>query len=243
MEIESSLNTFAIRSFRDIADYDYIAARMAYRASLFPQFHWSALQALEKYIKAILLINRIEAKDIRHDIGLALRYCEKLPFKISLSKISHEFIDHIDTYGRYRYLEASYRIDGPKLVELDRAIWELRRYCKVLNYVLKTSNEEQPINMLDQELGIIERSNNISPQKFKLISGKLEAIIQKKDHPARAPLIWKNMFFGSMQRNKVKMYTPMQATNSPLAMYPELLDVAAKYVLIPKEIIKAYKNS
>ena len=47
------VNSFALRAFRDTADRDYIHARMAYRADLFPQFHWSALHALEKYAKCI----------------------------------------------------------------------------------------------------------------------------------------------------------------------------------------------
>ncbi|SPA46665.1 hypothetical protein CBM2629_A60060 [Cupriavidus taiwanensis] len=36
------LNDFAIRSFRETADKDYIAARMAYRARLIQPFLWSA---------------------------------------------------------------------------------------------------------------------------------------------------------------------------------------------------------
>jgi len=67
MNIKPLLNDFATRSFRDVADQDYIAARLSYRHGLIPQFHWQALQALEKYIKAILLYNRIKAKDINHD--------------------------------------------------------------------------------------------------------------------------------------------------------------------------------
>lgn len=39
------VNSFALRAFRDTAVRDYIHARMAYRAELFPQFHWSALHA------------------------------------------------------------------------------------------------------------------------------------------------------------------------------------------------------
>jgi hypothetical protein len=37
------VNDFAIRSFRETADKDYIAARMAYRARLIQPFLWSAL--------------------------------------------------------------------------------------------------------------------------------------------------------------------------------------------------------
>lgn len=48
---DALLNDFAIRSFRDTADRDYIHARLAYRAQLVPQFQWSALHCLEKYAK------------------------------------------------------------------------------------------------------------------------------------------------------------------------------------------------
>jgi hypothetical protein len=37
---EILLNTFAIRSFRKIADQDYIAARLSFHAYLIPQFLW-----------------------------------------------------------------------------------------------------------------------------------------------------------------------------------------------------------
>ena len=33
-DIDAKLNDFAKRSFRDVADQDYIAARMSYRANL-----------------------------------------------------------------------------------------------------------------------------------------------------------------------------------------------------------------
>ena len=56
------LNNFAIRSFRDTADLDYIAARMAYQTHLTPQSLWSALQSIEKYFKCILLLNGVSIK-------------------------------------------------------------------------------------------------------------------------------------------------------------------------------------
>ena len=37
------LNSFATQSFRDQADQDYIAARLACRAQLFSQFLWQSL--------------------------------------------------------------------------------------------------------------------------------------------------------------------------------------------------------
>ena len=51
IEVEEKilLNDFATRSFREIADQDYIAARLSYRHGLYPQFHWQSLQAIEKH--------------------------------------------------------------------------------------------------------------------------------------------------------------------------------------------------
>lgn len=81
--LEARLNSFASRCFRDVADRDYISARMCYRAGLISQFHWAALQAFEKYYKAILLYNRIKAKNVRHDLSLAQKHAEKAPSRSS----------------------------------------------------------------------------------------------------------------------------------------------------------------
>ena len=70
MDKEILINNFAIRSFRDVADYDYISARMLYRAKLVPQFLWSSLQSIEKYLKCILLLNRIKANKVGHNLAL-----------------------------------------------------------------------------------------------------------------------------------------------------------------------------
>ena len=47
---DTFLNDVAIRSFRDQADRDYILARISYRNEFYCQYHWSGLQAIEKYI-------------------------------------------------------------------------------------------------------------------------------------------------------------------------------------------------
>lgn len=241
MKTDALLNDFAIRCFRDVADHDYITARMAYRAELFPQFHWSGLQAIEKYLKAILLLNRIKARDINHNLSQALKYARKLPFNIKLSPSSEKLIEHLDTFGRFRYLESSFYVHGPKLVELDKTVWEIRRYCKILNYEVKRK-DGRTINMFDLELALIKNSEKKAPQKFRLMGGAIERILDKKDHPARSPLIWQNAFFGSSTRSKVRMTVPFHATNAPLTLHPEILDEVIKYVFLPREVVEAYRE-
>ena len=241
MRTETLLNDFANRSFRDTADQDYISARMSYRAGLMEQFHWQGLQALEKYLKAILLYNRIPATDVRHDLSRALNYAKKLPFKLDLSESSDDLIAHLDKFGRFRYLEASYYIRGPKLLQLDKTVWEIRRFCRVINYET-TLKDGTTKAMLPFELEKIERSKNAPPHKFRIFGGNLEKILDKRDHPARAPLIWQNAFFGSTTRKTVRMAIPFEAKNSPLALHPEILGEVRKYVYLSKEVVRAYSE-
>ena len=127
---DAALNDFAIRSFRDIADGDDIAARMACRAVLVPQFLWASQQAVEKYLKCILPSNRIPARQVRHNLSKAFQAVNTSgKLTLDLTARSQEFIDYLDTYGRCRYLEVSFWSEGRKIVALDQAVWELRRFC------------------------------------------------------------------------------------------------------------------
>lgn len=242
MQATAFLNDFATRSFRDIADQDYIAARLSYRYGLYSQFHWQSLQALEKYLKAILLYNRIEAKNINHNLDVAISHTPKLPFQIVTSQPTDDFIKHLSNFGRFRYLESSYFIHGPKLVELDRAVWEIRRYCTFLNYDVKLADGEIR-HMLDVEIQKINNSTKQQPQKFKIFGGYLEKIVENRSHISRTALLWQNGFFGSGARKTVTVPTPFQAVNSPLSLHPEFINEVLKYVHLPKEVEKAYREA
>ncbi len=241
LRIDASLNDFAVRCFRDIADQDYIAARMAWRHSLYPQFHWSALQAIEKYLKCILLLNRVPAKNLRHDLDKALQLTSKLPFDIELSASSRELIQHLDRFGRWRYLESSYYVYGPKLVQLDRTVWEVRRYCQRLDVEIELPDGRTK-NLLGVKLAAIHLEQGADKRRLKLSGGLLEKIVANREHPARAPLIWKNLFYGLSKRSQVQMKTTFHATNAPLTLHPEILDEVLKYVFLPKEVVKAYRE-
>lgn len=239
--LERRINNYAERSFRDMADGDYITARLACRSGLLSQFQWSAQQAIEKYLKYILLVNRIPAKNVNHDIRAALELAKKLPFKIDLYKRSQRFIQHIAEYGEYRYLDRSYFVVGHALVELDVAIWDLRRYAQVLD----ASRRELPIE--EQELiakawEALRESGNKPPQKFRLHGGFLERILDNKEHPARKALIWQNACFGSRVRRRVLATSYMDAQNAPLYLYPDMLDELNKYVHIPSKLREGYRQ-
>lgn len=242
MITKALINDFAIRSFRDTADGDYIAARMAFRVALLQQFFWSSQQAVEKYIKCILLLNRIPAKKMRHNLRYGLdKINNEGKFKLRLSPDSHEFIQRLNMYGIHRYFETSYYSLGREILSLDRTVWELRRYCAVLDYCLEKSSGERK-EMLEIELRRIEQSENDSPQRFVLTGGFLEKVIKDRESQAREALLFKNLFFGTSRRNSVRMGRRFYSANAPLFLHPEILDEVLKYVFIPENIVKAYKH-
>lgn len=237
------LNSFAITCFRDTADFDYISARQSYRTCLFPQFLWSCEQAIEKYLKCILLLNRVPATKIGHDLVKGLELAERnLPFQIRLRDEIREFITRVDSMGRWRYMEASLDIRRNDLLLLDWTVWTIRRYCQSMNYELRTVSGKL-VNMLEPTLQQIEHSETRPPYEFHLNGGRLEDIVKKRDHPARTALVWNNCCFGMRNRKRVRMTTYSAGSNSPFFLFPELLDEAAKYVKVPIEVQRAYKQS
>jgi HEPN domain-containing protein len=220
------LNDFAVRCFRDMADADYIAARMAFRATLTTQYLWASQQAIEKYLKGILLFYRIPATDVFHDLEKAMLKIEKsCKFALDLTEKTKDFIEYIDSYGQFRYLENSPILFGSDLVRLDRAIWEIRRYCTL-------SEGGREVKLIDGEPAPIVR----------ISGGYLEKIIDKVNHPAREPLLWQNSFFGQRKRRTVRLRGGFHATNSPLFVNPHILDEVLKYVFLPKDVKAAYRK-
>jgi HEPN domain-containing protein len=227
MDDDALVNDFALRSFRDTADGDYIAARMACRAALLPQFLWASQQAVEKYLKCILLLNRIEATDVYHDLGTALdRIDASGKLSLDLTRGTKEFIDMLDQFGRRcRYFEVSTVGSGVQLMTLDRAVWELRRYCTV-----------------DEEPRRLRLRQGFAAPRVRLANGSLEKIIDDPKNPAREPLLWQNGFFGKRARKKVRLRKWFQAHNAPLYLNPQILDEVLKYVFLPKEIKTGYRS-
>lgn len=239
--INRSINSFATQSFRNQADRDYIAARLACRAELFPQFLWSSHQAIEKYLKAILLYNRIEAKNVKHDISAAMSLTNKLPFTIELSERSQKFAEHIAVCGEYRYIDIPYHVEGYLLIDLDLAVWEIRRYCQVLNVFGKELPTEEAALLARAQSDLLLSSTEPT-YKFRVHGGFLEKVLDNRKHPSRAALLWQNAVYGVRKRSIVRVKPHFYAENPMLYLYPEMLDELAKLAFIPGRLVKEYRE-
>lgn len=236
------VNDFAIRSFRETADKDYIAARMAYRARLIQPFLWSALHCLEKYIKGVLVLNRVKAHR-GHSVLPGVELMKKHgKFELDLSAETVGFIKKLEDYGaEYRYYEVWYDIEPFEIVRFDRAVWEIRRYCQPLDYDIVDRNG-QTVNSLHHELERVHRAKARQDKGTCVLGGTLEKIISERGHPARQALIWNNLFFGPSLRKSLRMDSTWEAGNSPFFMHPEIIDEVVKYAYVPPAIAEGVRQ-
>lgn len=237
------VNDFALRSFRETADKDYITARMAYRARLIQPFRWSALHCLEKYVKGILLLNRVDAKNLNHTVLPGIeRMRQHGKFELNLSTATVKFIEKLEDDGAEdRYYLISYYIEPFDFVRLDRAVWELRRYCQPLDCETVDVNGKK-VNLLTHELERVHRAKEKGEKGTCITGGILEKVIETKDHPAREALIWNNLYFGPSRRKAVKMRPDWEAGNSPLFLHPEIIDEVAKYVTMSNGMVEGVRQ-
>ena len=240
---QTLINNFALRSFRETADKDYITARMAYRGRLIQPYRWSALHCLEKYVKGILLLNRVPAKNLKHRVLQGIEILKQHgKFELDISDTTTDFIKKLEDNGANdRYYLASYSIEPFDVTQLDRAVWELRRYCKPLGYG-STALSGKTMNLLTKELDRIHEEKELHEKGTCISGGFLETVVETKDHPAREALIWNNLYFGLSRRKAVRMKPDWEAGNSPLLLHPEILDEIEKYVTIPKDIAQAVRQ-
>ena len=226
MTLDSLIDDFALRSFCDQADEDYISARLSFRAALVTPSLWASHQMVEKYLKCILLLNRIDGRHVWHDLRAALDLIEKSgKLHLGLTAPTRSLIGYLDALGKYRYLEISNVASGKSLVGLDRAAWELRRYC----------SPDESVRRLTLRHGLLA-------PRFRIPGRHLEEIIDDRNNPARAPLLWRNAFFGYGRKRFVRVNSWFKATNSPLYLNPQILDEILKYVYLQKDLIQAYRG-
>jgi HEPN domain-containing protein len=141
------------RLFVEAADNDYLSARWAYSHALSHQFFWMASQAIEKYLKALLLLNNVSIKRFDHDIVTLFQAAQKLdktevfsdvielPETSAIGRGSwhsqpiQKFLEHLGYYGspESRYGSMGTHLNGPIIHILDRFCAELRTLIRKQN--------------------------------------------------------------------------------------------------------------
>ena len=231
-------NQFASECFVGPADRDYLCARAAWRLGVAENFLWLGSQSLEKYLKAILLFNGCAAKGIGHNLAKALtrvRSIHLLP--ISWPDPVLRCIDHFHRHGQKRYLDIPFYCRGHELVDLDRTVWHLRRFCRPLGPpppgVNKTTVEWMRILLGNA----ITPAGEQRPHTVRLSRGVLEDVLTgKQGRVARQTLVWNNVWFGARHKSKVSVGGLAKSAIPPHYRHPELFPELDKIVDFPKSV-------
>lgn len=233
---------FATRSFRDVADQDYILARAAFKMRLHLQFITLGHQALERYLKAILLYNDISSKGLGHSLSRAYAKVLKLEYlEISMPVEVPAFLERLDQQAS-RYFEYSFGSTGRTVEALDRAVWHIRRYCKDMHLL-----ERQPDGSFTEELRVdLDRINSpryaSQPHLFRHFFGFLEEVLDGKHAELHPALVWHNAFYSTYRRT-LPNFGSSYSANPTLTLHPEAFEYLDGLVSFSKGLRDRFKIS
>lgn len=230
------LSDYVKRSFRNQADRDYIAARVSYRLALYPQFLWSSLQAIEKYLKAILLWSCQSIKDYRHNALALMKAVADLPsIGFAIPARAANFVEFVTNYGVNRYLDSAVFLNGGELWELDWTVWHVRRFCRDFLLMPGDADRYEPIHSTTR-LRESQEAHNQRAVLFRL-DGFLEEVLTQGPAATRAALVYKNPCFSRSKRLKIKNVPwTIMFENPTHVMRPQILPLVEELVQFPKEV-------
>jgi hypothetical protein len=185
-DIRPATNSLVERMFIATADQDYILARWAAINGCDINFLWLGLQAVEKYLKAILLFNGQRAKGYGHNVQrlhddvLILNssltfepltkptalFLDDIPW--SDESVCH-FLERLNRIGdpNNRYMLYGFAVQTDDLFKLDQLIWAIRRHCRSFAYIPIPG--EKPINQIERlkkESGLWRLDSNFLIEKL-----------------------------------------------------------------------------
>ena len=235
--LESRVDSVAKHNFRDVADQDYINARLCYRNVLMHQYSWAALQAIEKLFKGILLFNRVqqtksELRRLGHDIELGYQKVQAIQdLKFQLPSDCESYIKHLNTIGANRYLTATHYNQEGELFLLDKTVWLTRGYCQNLRLVITRGGANK----------------DLFPSKLKAVKNKeherccayletktayLDRVMLDPEHPNHAGLVWENYYYNPDRPEHVNIPSNSNTKIPAQVNDPSIKAELKKYILL-----------
>lgn len=222
----------------DMADRDYLAARVCWRTGLPEQFLWSALQSIEKALKAILVLNDESARELGHNLDEALARVDGIAdLQVHLPDDVRTFVGYLNRFGQNRYLERGYYMRGMELMSLDKAYWYVRRYCWNIRAYARAAKRSET-EFLDSYAKFYRDSKHLAhPTKHRLFSGFLEDVLAgNKGDDAYDALVWKNVFFGKRRKGPFPFTAMSWSASPPHFRHPAVFAELAKIIYFSKEV-------
>lgn len=193
MDDEIYVRQYAI-ALLEVADQEYIAARLLYKNDFWEPYLTLGQQVIEKYLKVILLFNGINTTNFNHDLERLFKAVEAIDeVEDFLSVLEEENFSYLslkrdlESFAgaeHVKYAVISYSFQGKSLISLDHFVFIFRRFCDL------------PRRYPRKKL-----------MSFKLFNGYLEKVLKNKANKYSShykALIWNNPYWG--KRKKVGYY-------------------------------------
>lgn len=198
-DFETEKEIFIFRTFVDNADREYVAARLLAEHRLDIQFLWSAMHAIEKYLKSILLFNDVSTVENSHNINsIYKKVLLHSYYQFHLKDEVIEFITDLEERGNNRYFNESTEIRRHDLFYLDKAVWEIRRYCLMPSD--KMSDVYKSYLIKDYDIHVCYKFNQI--RRKEVFNTYIDELLLKDDYKKRVSLVYQNAFFTKKARKK-----------------------------------------
>lgn len=234
-------NSLVQECLLDMADRDYLAARVCWRTRLPEQFLWSALQSVEKTLKTILLLNDRSARGLSHDLEKSLARVDAITdLQFEIQNDVRIFVGYLNRYGQNRYLERGYYMRGTELLSLDKAYWYLRRYCQNIRAHARVARRPES-ELLDGYARYFRNPEHLDqPMLFHLFSGYLEDVLAGKNGREQYnALVWKNVFFGKRDKGTLTFTHMSWSASPPHFRHPAVFTELARIIDFPPDVKRA----
>lgn len=211
--------------FIKTADDNYVTARWCFHQNLNVDFFWLAVHCVEKYLKAVLLINGKTSLGYRHDINklyAAVRTFaddllpsvptkpDRMPPGFWVEEQFEQFIGRLyrDGQADNRYQLYGYTKLPQDLWKLDQLVFNIRRICRPLD--VNVSEKKIKGNRQLSNRDVLK--NN--PKYWTLLS-RLEEALEGKlgDEVKKATLVW-NFPFAPENTTHPRMSYTMSSKDS-----------------------------
>jgi len=216
--------------FVETADNNYILARTAFFNGLDLDFFWLSAHALEKYFKAILLLNGRNVKNFGHSLPELHAEVKKLHPQLNFGELAdpkidglfwmpttfEDFIVRMNDFGNpnNRYLTYGYCVMLDDLFKVDQVTWSVRRHCRPFKVTL--SNETDTVEI--DEIRFLQPS---SPRWSLTGFSPIEQLLKRKnDDELKRMFLALNRPFAPESKHQISRYRS-GSQNPPLAPYFE----------------------
>ncbi|MCW2086187.1 UNVERIFIED_ORG: hypothetical protein M2193_008362 [Bradyrhizobium japonicum] len=257
-------NSIINELFIATADDNYVLARWCFHQHLNVDFYWLAVHALEKYLKAILLLNGKSAKSYGHDVvklyasvmplapelfpAILQKPEDRMPDEYWHNETMVDFIGrlHRDGQADNRYQLFGYSRQPEDLWKLDQVVYSVRRACRPLETYVLGKPLDGSTNLSNRDL--LKKY----PKRWQL-SSRLENTMSGKngDELKHAALTWNFPFappdynqppvsYTSASQNPVlvrRLYDPLEAGPLHFAHNDALWNWVKDNIQLPKPLI------